>query len=94
MDAATTRERIAEALRTAPATPTDLAREFDVTPGEALTHARHLARSLEPTDEELLVAPPTCRDCGFDRFDDLLNRPSRCPECRGEGVEEPVLTVD
>ncbi|MFC7044999.1 transcriptional regulator [Halobacteriaceae archaeon GCM10025711] len=89
----TTRERITDALRREPATPSELAAAFDLTPSAALSHVRHVARSLDATDEELLVRPPTCRDCGFDGFDDLLNLPSRCPECKSEAVEEPAFTV-
>ena len=90
---ATTRERIAAHLRETAAAPSDLATEFDVTAGLAVEHVRHVARSLSDADEELLVAPPECRDCGFDRFDDPANRPSRCPECKSESVDEPEFTI-
>jgi len=81
-------------LREEPLTPAGLAREFDVQTGTALGHVEHIARSLEGTDEQLLVAPPECRECGFDGFEDLLNRPSRCPECKHEGVTQPVYRID
>lgn len=89
----TTRQRIADRLRAEAATPSVLATEFDVTASAALRHVEHVSQSLEPTDEQLLVAPPECRDCGFTDFDDLLNRPSRCPECKSESVAEPTFTV-
>jgi predicted Zn-ribbon and HTH transcriptional regulator len=90
----TTRQRIADRLREQPLTASALAREFDVEAGTALTHVDHIARSLDESDEQLLVAPPTCEDCGFDGFDDLLNRPSRCPECKSEAVEEPAFRIE
>lgn len=90
----TTRQRIAESLREAPATPSGIATEFDVSVGSAITHVRHLARSVEGTGEQLLVAPPRCRECGFDGFDDPANVPSRCPECKHEGVDEPTFTIE
>jgi len=90
----TTRERIADRLRAEPLSPADIAREFDVRASTALDHVDHLARSLEPTDEALMAAPPACNDCGFDGFDRLVNRPSRCPECKSENVSEPVFTVE
>ena len=90
----TTRERIHDRLRTAAATPSTLAEEFDVTAAVATDHVRHVARSLEHADERLLVAPPECVDCGFSDFDDLLNRPSRCPDCGSESVHEPRVRVD
>ena len=94
MDEETTRQRVAGLLREAPATPSQVAEAVETTPSSVLTHARHLARSLEATDERLLVAPPTCRDCGFDGFDDPANLPSRCPECRSESIEEPALVIE
>ncbi|WP_254543426.1 transcriptional regulator [Halomarina pelagica] len=89
----TTRQRIADHLRREPAAPGTLAAEFGVRTGTALSHVEHIAKSLDGTDERLLVAPPACRECGFDGFDDLLNRPSRCPECKAESVEEPTFTI-
>jgi hypothetical protein len=89
----TTRQRIAETLRDEPAEAGRLAAEFDVTAETALSHVEHIAESLDGTDEQLLVSPPECRDCGFTEFDDLINRPSRCPECKGESVAEPAFIV-
>lgn len=92
----TTRQRLADALRSEPATPSELAADLDLTPESVLGHAEHVSRSVEAaeTDERVLVAPPTCRDCGFDDFDDLLNLPSRCPACKSESVAEPTLTIE
>ncbi|KDE60411.1 transcriptional regulator [Halostagnicola sp. A56] len=90
----TTRQRLADELRGEAATPSELAVALDLTPHAVVRHAQHVARSVDSTDEEFLVAPPTCRDCGFDGFDDLLNLPSRCPSCKSEAVDEPVLTVE
>ena len=94
MEEQTTRQRLAEKLREGAADPETLAEALGTTPDTVLEHARHLARSLEATDEVLLVAPPACRDCGFDGFDDPANRPSRCPACRSEAIDPPVLRID
>ena len=94
MDEATTRERIAEYLRGRTAAAGTIASEFGVATGEAFSHVEHIARSLDGTDEQLLVAPPECRDCGFSAFDDPANRPSRCPECRSEAIEEPRFRIE
>lgn len=90
----TTRRRIADYLRRRPAAAGRLANEFGIRSTTALSHVEHIAQSLDPTDEELLVAPPECRDCGFTDFDDLINRPSRCPACKSEGVEEPRFVIE
>ena len=89
----TTRERIADRLRETALSATALAAEFEIEAGTAISHVRHVARSLESTDERLLVAPPECEDCGFDGFDDPANRPSRCPECKHESIAEPTFTI-
>ena len=89
----TTRQRIADFLRAETAAAGRLAEEFEITTAAVLSHVEHIARSLEGTDEQLLAAPPACRDCGFEGFDDLTNRPSRCPECKSENVTEPTFTV-
>ena len=94
--AETTRRRLADRLRDDPATPSALAAEFDLTPSTILDHLEHVAHTVasDPADEQLLVAPPRCRSCGFEGFDDLLNRPSRCPDCRSESIAEPTVTID
>lgn len=89
----TTRERIADRLRETTLSASALAAEFEIEAGTAITHVRHVARSLDSGDEQLLVAPPRCEDCGFEDFDDPANRPSRCPECKSEAVAEPSFTI-
>lgn len=92
----TTRERIADRLRDQTLSAAEIAAEYDITAAAALSHVRHVARSLDadPADERLLAAPPECTDCGFAGFDDLANRPSRCPECKSEAVEEPAFRIE
>ncbi|WP_254830299.1 transcriptional regulator [Haloglomus salinum] len=94
VDEPTTRERITDQLRSEALRASAIASEFDITTDQALSHVRHIARSLDAADEQLLVAPPECRDCGFSAFDDPVNRPSRCPDCKSEAVEEPAFRVD
>lgn len=91
MDAETTRERIARHLRETPMTPGELANAVDSDRSTVVDHVRHVARSVD--DEEVVVAPPTCRDCGFDEFDDPANLPSRCPECKSESIDEPEFAI-
>lgn len=90
----TTRQRLADALRAEPATPSELAVQFDLTPAAVLRHLEHVSRSIDRGDGQFLVAPPRCRECGFDDFDDLLNLPSRCPNCKSEAVDEPTYTIE
>ncbi|WP_434522231.1 transcriptional regulator [Halorubrum sp. AS12] len=100
----TTRQRIADALREEPRTASDLAAALSLPTPVVYEHLEHVSRSVadgeEPGSngagdegEEFLVAPPTCRECGFDRFDDPVNEPSRCPECKSERIEEPAFVI-
>ena len=89
----TTREQIVSFLREESAAPGEIASEFEITTASALSHVEHIAKSLDGTDEQVLVAPPECPECGFDEFDSLINRPSRCPECKNERISEPIFTV-
>jgi len=88
----TTRQRIADALRESPATASDIAGEFSLPTPTVYTHLEHVSRSVDD-EEEFLVSPPACRDCGFDGFDDPVNEPSRCPECKSERIEEPAFVI-
>jgi predicted Zn-ribbon and HTH transcriptional regulator len=90
----TTRQRIADELRDDPATASDLSSRVGVPASTVYDHLRHVARSLDDADEQFLVAPPECKNCGFSAFDDPVNYPSRCPECRNEGIEEAVFKIE
>ena len=94
MTEATTRQRIVTALRAEAHTAGELSRAVGVPTSEVYDHVDHVAESLDERDERLLVSPPACHDCGFDDFDDPVNAPSRCPECRNEGVTTPTFTVE
>ena len=88
----TTRQRIADTLREGPATASDLGETLSLPTPVVYDHVEHVSRSVDG-DAELLVAPPECRACGFDGFDDPINEPSRCPECKSERIEEPAFVI-
>ncbi|WP_338727778.1 transcriptional regulator [Haladaptatus sp. DJG-WS-42] len=90
----TTRQRIADHLRGETATASELAVALELTPHAILSHIQHVAKTLDGTGEQLLVAPPACKNCGFDRFDEPANLPSRCPECKHESLTEPAFRVE
>ncbi|WP_410765118.1 transcriptional regulator [Haloferax sp. DFSO60] len=93
-EAATTRQQIADALREDPATASDLSTTVGVPVSSVYGHLQHVAQSVHGNGEQFLVAPPECRNCGFSAFDDPVNYPSRCPECRSEGIEEAVFKIE
>ncbi len=89
----TTRQRLADRLREGPATASELADSLSLPTAVVYEHLGHVSRSVGD-DESFLVAPPTCRNCGFDGFDDPVNYPSRCPECKSERIEEPAFLIE
>lgn len=93
MDDQTTRQRVLEALRAEPTTVSELSTRVGAPRSALYDHLRHVARSLDGSDERFLVAPPECRDCGFADFDDPVARPSRCPRCRNESLVEAEFVV-
>lgn len=92
----TTRQRITDALRSAPHDAAELSTTIGIPRSAVYGHLDHVAQTIssDDTDEQFLVAPPECRECGFDRFDDPMNDPSRCPECRSERIAEPQFLID
>ena len=93
---ATTRQRIADALRTEPHDAAELSTAVGVPKSAVYRHVEHVSQTVESddSDERFLVAPPECRACGFDGFDDPLNDPSRCPECRSERIAPPRFLIE
>jgi len=95
MSDSTRRERLAEVLDEKPATASELAAELDTAVSTVYHDLKHVARSHRyKEDAEFLVAPPECTNCGFSNYDDPVNYPSRCPECRSESIEEAVFKIE
>ncbi|MGM0591328.1 MAG: transcriptional regulator [Halobacteriota archaeon] len=90
----TTRQRLADVLREHPDDARGLSTELGVPTSVVYDHLEHVARSLDGTDEQFLVAPPQCNECDFSDFDDPLNDPSRCPRCRSESLRPPTFTIE
>ena len=95
MTDSTRREQLAEALTAKQATASELAAELDSSVSTIYQDLKHVARSMRYKDDvEFLVAPPECTNCGFSNYDDPVNYPSRCPECRSESIEEAVFKIE
>ena len=94
MDVPTTRERIDAHLREDAYTVSALCATFELSREEVVSHVQHIAKSTQSEDGQFLVRPPACRDCGFEDFDDLINEPSRCPQCKSESIREPAFLIE
>lgn len=99
MNERTRRQIIAEILRerswgVSPTVMSDALSDHDIelSPDEIIDEIYEIKQSLD--DEQVLVKPPACRSCGFDRYDSLLNIPSQCPDCKSEYIDEPEFVID
>ena len=93
MDEMTSRERIYEMLCRESLDAEEIAERLEVSEDAVYGDLRHVRRSLSGCDETLMASPPECGKCGFDGFDDLINRPSRCPECNSLDIKPPAFTI-
>jgi len=95
MTDSTRREQLADTLVDHQATASELANELDAPVSTIYQDLKHVARSVRYKDNtQFLVAPPECSNCGFHNYDDPVNYPSRCPECRSESIEEAVFKIE
>ena len=76
-----------------PMSLSQIARETGEAPKDVTQALRHLARSLRHTEQELVIDPAECRRCGFEFRSDKFTRPSKCPQCRGTWIAEPLFSV-
>lgn len=97
MNKKTRKQRIIEFLIERPGMrPSDIRNalsdyKIESTPDEIIEHIKEINNKDEI---QIQVAPPECKDCGFDNWDNIVNIPSQCPECRSEWIEEPLFKID
>ena len=89
----TVRQRIMAELEKDSMTARDLSKAIRISEKEVIAHMEHVARSLKPP-KRLMIESPVCNQCGFSfpnrrRF----TSPSRCPQCRHEGIRPPVFSI-
>jgi len=72
----------------------DLSQMLHIQEKEVYSHLSHIARSVVSQSHRLVVIPSRCLVCGY-VFDNRkrFTRPSRCPCCKGERIEEPRYEV-
>jgi transcriptional regulator len=54
----------------------------------------HLEHIQKKKTVSLAVSPAECRKCGY-KFTkrERLRKPGRCPECKGESIQEPLFSI-
>ena len=90
----TIRHEIIAALKDQTLSAKDISAEVHVSEKDVYEHLEHIERSTHATGHLLTVIPAECEKCGFVfKKRERLKKPSRCPVCRGEKIQEPLFTI-
>lgn len=91
----TRREKILRLLveSDAPLSVDQISQLLELDQRDVLEDLRHIARSLQKSGRQLIMAPPRCLKCGYVFSLDKPKKPSRCPRCRGERISSPSFMV-
>lgn len=90
----TPRQAIRRLLSAGPHTAYELSALVHLPEKSIAPHVEHVARSLRRADEQLVVEPARCLDCGYVFRDrQRLARPGACPRCRGQHLAAPVFRI-
>ncbi len=68
----------------------ELSQRLGIREKEVSEHLEHIRHSALARKMKLKVIPARCLQCGYS-FESRrrLNKPGRCPRCKGEHVEDP-----
>src|SRR5262245_13329186 len=73
---------------------TQIARQLKQSPRDVEDDLQHLFKSLKHMEYVAVVEPALCRKCGFEFPKEKLSKPSKCPECRGTWLTEPMIGIE
>ena len=92
---ATVRRQIEDLLHGLPQSALEISAAVGIPEKEVSFHLEHLRRSLRGGAERLKVVPAACKGCGF-LFSkrQRLDRPARCPVCRGQSIAVPRFSIE
>ncbi len=87
------RRHLIEFLAHEPRSVSWLARELGMKRGDVEEDLRHALRSARTAGYQIDVIPARCKSCDFVFSVDKLSKPSRCPNCKGTRLFEPMMMV-
>ncbi|MCX5720300.1 MAG: helix-turn-helix domain-containing protein [Nitrospirae bacterium] len=90
----TVRQKIISVLEGQTLSAKDISADVMVSEKEVYEHLKHIQKTLNKRDRNLIITPAECKKCGFVfRKRDRLKKPGRCPVCRGELISEPLFSI-
>jgi predicted Zn-ribbon and HTH transcriptional regulator len=92
----TTRQRIIDLLTGTRLSSHQLAQMLGIAERQIEDHLLHVVKTLaRDRARRFVLEPSACSDCGFLFRDRIkLTRPSRCPNCRSEGITAPRYGIE
>ncbi len=91
----TVRREIITALEQGERSAKDLSSEVRISEKEVYSHLEHIRKTMIATGRHLRVTPAECKKCGFVFSKrERLNKPGKCPVCRGESIYEPLFSIE
>lgn len=85
------RKLLLDALGPVPRSLSDLAAQFGVKRKDVEDALPHILRSARAAGVRLVIVPARCKVCDFTFGEAKLTRPSRCPQCKGSSLHEPLI---
>ena len=91
----TIRKQMIELLENKEMSARELSQTMGLREKEVYTHLSHIARSVNAKRKKLIIIPAECLGCGY-VFENRkrYTRPSRCPHCKSEHIQNPVYRID
>jgi len=89
----TVRRQLIELLAREWRSASSLARQLGLRRGDIESQLNHAVRSAIAAGYRVEVAPARCKDCGFLFGADRLEKPGRCPACKGSRLFEPQIRL-
>ncbi len=87
------RKELIELLKQQTTTVGELANRFKVRPKEFEEELEHIRKSIKKEGLILKITPAECRKCGFIFNRDKIDKPGKCPNCKGTWIKEPELRI-
>ena len=91
----TIRRRMIEILKEDELDALDLSQIIGIREREVYGHLNHIKKTITARGERFIMTPTTCLGCGYVFKERArLNRPGRCPECKGTRLSRPTYRID
>ena len=89
----TRREEIIKLLSEKKLTANSIAKIFDVELSEIIEDLEHIKKSIKP--KKLKQEPAYCKKCSFTfKERDKIRKPSKCPKCKSEWIQEALFYIN